>query len=589
MNLKSSLSSKALPEMLPKNLPENLPRALQRTSAELLAFSAKICFPNVVLLLSKASDWDFFCDFVIDTTLDEQALELIKVEFRRLISKKLPIEKQTMMRQNAIDFFKHKKLYLQADLLQQETQNLVELCKIGDFFDVCFDSLLSNTGDVKEFTLSEIKIFDAYYPEIGMKRVTRITGCAFIEKKALKSFLKNLEIAKKNDLLKLAKTLQLVDFEKDIYQERALWLPRGMSVRNLLEDHLRKSYLEHGFQEVSTPDVQRKDAFCRKRPSFFQEEMEYEKSICDDEVDLVFISSSIAHAEIFAKSQIKGPKRYFEMRTTETTLLSKDTDTLFKTKAYYGDQAHVFCSQKALKSELISSLQFICQMASILDLEFILCLLHEPSKSSKRSDQEMGLSLMKEAILELGIDHESMGVEYALCGPKIELRVKDLRGRWWPISMVGIDFELSDKLNLEIGKKAGSEKVHVMTQSVIVSFERLLACLLEKGHGGLPLWLAPIQVQILITDSAYESLAESLEKKLRDHGIRATALQTQGTLATKIFTCHEQKIPVSLVIGEKEASANKITVRYLQENDAPQTVEFEAFLQEFKGRLTHRN
>lgn len=426
----------------------------------LLAVTAKKVCPFLVPIEGASFDDGFYYDFLALSECDEAICPLIMQEMRRACTQKIPIVRLTMMPKNAASFLKESQPLL-ASRLDMWPENLVELCKIESFYDICLSDTVETCAELQEFSLYEVLFLDAEYPFLGKVKIARIRGVVSPDKKALKRRLKLIELAKKQDPVQVAQAQDLLFVKSG----EVLWLPRGMEV-------------------------------------YFQFE-EMIKTACRDRT-YSFVSGLKRNKDIFLKRE----GRFVEIGDEEREALSQDYEGLFLTKNFKSISFALWCTQEQLEKDCNSALQFMQKIATILGLDAV-------AREKKNG---------------------------------IVLEVADLRGRKWPLSL------------LEWTK---NERVYLRGE-LILSLERAIGLVLERHGGKMPFWLAPEQVRIVPVASAYLAKAESIQDACLKAKIRAHVDASSATVAQKVYTASQQKIPIAIVVGEREVETGVVQLRTLE-------------------------
>ena len=472
---------------------------LHQSCALLLGLAVLEALPNAVRIQATVSEDGFGYDFIFPTKsashIDEQILPHILQKLKRLIQQDIPFEMKTMMRENAVQFFIHNKLPIQAELIEGMRENLIGLCQIGEAYDLCQKETLQTSREIYELTLYSVKAETLYYPALGYIEALRIKGAAFFHRKELKEFVKRDKLAQKNNPVELCKTLNLIELQRSNIQEkdsikRPFWLPAGMNLRDTILERWKAACKKRGFGIVSSPRIAE---FSTKKRQVSPIEDVFEKNddvliFEDEEKEFTFSSPLDMHTYLFNSRYREGdpPQRYAELIERELSLFSKDTDGLFRTKSCFGDALHIFCRPQEVANELISSLQFIQEMGTLFTLDYSYSLLlprqgkgKEFSKGNEFKDRGV-VAVFIQALEKTGCEYQSTYSKGFLAGPRIELYAQDVRGGKWLVAALGM------------AEEEKSMQRCTLAMSTFFSLERVVALLVERD-GGVPSFLLAME------------------------------------------------------------------------------------------------
>jgi threonyl-tRNA synthetase len=564
--------------------------ALLQSCALVTAIGVHDLFPGLIPIQGQIEENSFCYDFLVETAYPGDLRPLMQEKLDLLIHQDHDFEVKSMMRENAITYLEHRDLPLQAKLIESRGENIVQLCHVGKFITFCPGEVLSCFKDIKAIGITDVRFIMGYYPHLGKVKACRVVGVVLPDKKALRKYVKKEELARENDPVKLCEELGLLKLSTDSGL-RPVWLHNGMLLCDVLLSLWKKQAQKRDMQQVKTPQFITQKAARRRTISPLKEffpNLDDEGLIEFEQEEEIFTLNAYAdaHAQLFKemKNRPQGPVRFGEFITKETPLYAKDCEGLFRPKASFGDVQHIFCRLTELKDEIISSLQFIQEIFKLLgfDLKYILQLPKEKKSDGafEKKLQDAFVESLKEAGCEAEVEQMRL-----LSGPRIEVRSFDVRGRSWLVAVLGIDTELSVKFDLTYTSES-SELMCVLAQSVFFSLERVVALLVEKHGGELPIFLAPVQARIFPVGGEQEiEFARKVQKSLIDAGFRAEIDQSNKSLASKIAESHKQMVPFTLAIGEKEAKKNEISVRLLREKDILINKTVEEFIEMLRSSI----
>ena len=461
--------------------------AFQQTAALLLALAVQEALPGVIPIQAKITEdtfaYDFICSARLGIQADEKILPHIFQKMKVLQHQDLSFELKTMMRENAVQLFLHHGQQVQASLVEAMRDNMATICKVGRTYDLCSCEPLTTSKEMSDFALYDIESKTLFYPTLGTVDVLRVHGAVFTDKKSLKEFVKKQKLAKQNDPETLCEELNLL-----VVKDRPFWLPDGMVVRENIVQKWKKACRKWGFELVSTPKIT--ECKTKKKRQVLQMD-DVEAPVFEMEEKLYSFSSLQAeHTELFtfalSKARYNGPKRYAELTERETWLYAKDTEGLFLTKSMFCDCLHTFCRPQELASELNSSLQFIQEIGRLFALDYSYVFFLPKGKREGKSAIKGQVEVFTQSLEANSCTFETQVQKSAILGPKIEAYATDVRGVKWLVATV--ELAVSDLKDEE-----GHEFL-TMSQSSFFSLERVVALLVEKSAGVLPLLLQREQI-----------------------------------------------------------------------------------------------
>jgi len=542
-------------------------QAVKATLAEALALAFCDLFPEAQLLSAGTDAVGFYYDFMLPQKVDSTFIPRIEEVMRTFLKTNEPVVIQEMMRENAAQLFLHKGQPCKAELVASYPFNIVPLVAIGDFKDCAFSPLLESLPS--EFFLKILSITPKlYYIEaIGELEAIRVYGVAFECKKALKTFVKGLD-AKSQDKHKiLGREMGLFDAQEGLKEGEVFWEPKGALFREFLIAMLKRDHKALGFipfyskRTTQVSDLSKGELLANKRfPTFEQEGVEY----------LWAPMAAKEHAIAFSKgkySALELPVRFFECIDVCEGILPQHLSGLLKSRSFTADYAHVFCSASQVVEELISSLQYIDKIISIVGAKFRWLLVSRSYKRAGTTDQwTKALRWIAEATKACGIvfeDEISEGdVDEPLVGPQIQVLFADAFGREWVGPKIGLNFNLPSQQGLCYYECDGSKHQPVMLErSAFGSLERTIALMLESFDGALPLAVAPEQFRVITVGAESLPYGKEIFKELQRKGYRATLDCNLSPLGAKIHAAESARVPYALIIGNRELNEKVVSVR----------------------------
>ena len=559
---------------------------VRRSASRLLACAVQDLFPNVKLIEGDQTDIGFYYDFIFERSIDASVLPLIEERMRALIHENLPVKTLEMMRENAVEFFRHRGQEAPAELLSVAQENIIQVLQIKDFYDLCSGSHITKTGEVKAFKLYQLGSGVAVLPKSGEQKVVRIKGTAFESASALKQFLKTMDQAQQRDHRRLGKELDLFETSDLLGAGFWLWHPKGAIIRELLLDWWRVEHRKARFLPVATPRV--------VKPSLLEQAGWYDSPgaveglfpefAIEGSDYMVTPTTTPLHMLVFRArlhSYRELPVRYAECGNLYYCGKRGQLKGMFKARAYLADDAHIFCTPDQLLEELISSLQFIDRIVRIFDFQHRLYYGVRRGKYARAiAGWDESAQVMVEALRTCGFDYEVDDHVDMCCGPYVKMRLIDALGREWDGPSVGLDFCQPERFGLRY--QGPDDEMHMplmITRSTFGSLERFVAILVEHFAGYFPLWLSPEQVRILPVAEENFDYANAIGKRLDEQGFRIYVDHRRETLKAKVRAAECAKVPYAVVVGDQEEKKDVIAVRRCKHKKMIHGMRVEDFLQ----------
>ena len=492
---------------------------------------------------------------------------------KKIIKEDLPIERFTLPRKEAIQFMKEKNEPYKVELIEELPEGeIISFYQQGEFVDLCAGPHLMSTGKVKAVKL--LSTSGAYWRgDEHNKMLQRIYGISYPKASELEEYLTMLEEAKKRDHKKLGKELDLFMMSKE-GPGFPFFLPKGMVLRNTLEDFWRKLHRENGYQEIKTPMILNEELWHRSGHWDHYKENMYTTKI--DEVDYGIKPMNCPGGMIVYKSKMHSyrdlPIRMGELGLVHRHEKSGELNGLFRVRCFTQDDAHIFCLPEQIESEIARIIQLIDKVYSIFGLTYAVELSTRPENSMGSDEQwNMAEDALKKVLKDLNIPYELNEGDGAFYGPKIDFHIRDSLGRSWQCGTIQLDFQMPERFDLTYIGEDGEKHRPVMLHRVIFgAIERFIGILIENFAGAFPTWLAPVQVKILpITDRNLD-YAREISKLMESKGIRTEVDERQEKIGYKIREAQMEKVPYMLVVGDKEMEAKAVGVRERKNGDIGQ-------------------
>jgi threonyl-tRNA synthetase len=538
---------------------------LRHTASHVLAAAVKKLYPNAKLAIGPAIDTGFYYDFDVEEPFTPEALDAIEKEMKRIIKKNEREVRFTLPRDEAIALMEEHgepyKVELIRDLPEDEE---ISFYKQGDdFIDLCAGPHLPSTGRIKAFKL--LSIAGAYWRGSEKnKMLQRIYGTAFTSKEDLDAHLAMIEEAKKRDHRKLGRELDLFDV-LDEGPGFPFFYPKGMVLRNVLEDYWRKVHVQAGYQEVKTPMILSRELW--EKSGHWENYRENMYTTRIDDQDFAIKPMNCPGGMLAFKRRMWSyrdlPVRMGELGLVHRHEKSGTLHGLMRVRCFTQDDAHLFMTPEQIKEEIIGVFNLTDQVYKVFGLGYKVELSTRPEKSIGTDEMwELATEGLRGALDEMGVPYQVNEGDGAFYGPKIDFHLRDSLGRTWQCGTIQLDMNLPERFDLSYIGPDGEKHRPVMIHRVVYgSIDRFIAVLVEHFAGAFPLWLAPVQAKILtITDRA-DDAARSLKQKLTAAGLRVETDLRNEKIGFKVREAQMLKIPYMLVLGDQEAENGTVSLR----------------------------
>ena len=581
------LAAKVNDEVIDANRPMNDDATLQlltwndkdgkstmwHSSAHLMAEAVEFYYPRVKLAIGPPIKNGFYYDIdFLDQTITEVDLEKIEQKMKELAKQKNQFIRKDVSKADAIAYFKDQDDEYKLELLEGLDDGTITFYTQGEFTDLCRGPHIPHTGYIKAVKLTSIA--GAYWRgDETRKQLTRIYGITFPKNKELTEYLENVELAKARDHRKLGKELDLFTFSQRVGQGLPLWLPKGAALRERLENFLKKAQKKGGYDQVITPHIGSKELYvCSGHYAKYGKDSFQPINTPDDEEEFLLKPMNCPHhCEIFKarpKSYKDLPVRYAEFGTVYRYEQSGELHGLTRVRGFTQDDAHIFCTQNQVKEEFKKVIDLVLYIFKTLDFQNFKAQisLRDPETPEKYIGEDTNWVKAENAIIEAAAEKElNTIVEYgeaAFYGPKLDFMVEDALGREWQLGTIQVDYNLPERFELEYtGSDNQKHRPVMIHRAPFGSMERFVAVLLEHCAGDFPLWLTTDQIAILPLSEKYNDYAQNLLQLLNNYDIRGFVDYRNEKVGKKIRDSELGKIPFMLIVGEKEAEHNQVSVR----------------------------
>ena len=546
---------------------------LWHSSAHLMAEALEFFFPGIKLAIGPPIENGFYYDVDFgDYDISEKDFPKIEQKILELAREKNEFTRKEISKKDAIAYFTQKEDPYKLELLNDLEDGNITFYSQGNFTDLCRGPHIPHTGFIKAVKL--MNVAGAYWRgDENNKQLTRIYGISFLKNKELTQYLTMLEEAKKRDHRKLGKELELFTFSEKVGLGLPLWLPKGAALRERLIDFMKKAQTAAGYLPVASPHIGHKDLYvCSGHyDKYGEDSFQPINTPNEGEEFLLKPMNCPHHCEVFKaipKSYKDLPVRYAEFGTVYRYEQSGELHGLTRVRGFTQDDAHIFCRQDQLEDEFKKVIDLVLYVFKALDFEdFVVQVsLRDKVNREKYIGSEENWEKAEAAILKTAAEKNLETVvefgEAAFYGPKLDFMVKDAIGRSWQLGTIQVDYNLPERFDLEYtGSDNQKHRPVMIHRAPFGSLERFIAVLIEHTAGKFPLWLNPEQCTILPISEKYNEYGREILNLLKNYDIRGLVDERNEKIGRKIRDAEVNKIPFMLIIGEKEASENKVSVR----------------------------
>lgn len=543
---------------------------LRHTASHILAQAVKRLYPSVKLAIGPSIDNGFYYDFDADFAITPEILQKIEKEINVIVKENLTLERFTLKREDAIKHMEEKEELYKIELIRDLPEDAeISFYTQGEFTDLCAGPHVPTTGYVKAIKL--LSVAGAYWRGSEKnKMLQRIYGTAFLKKSEVDAYINMLEEAKKRDHRKLGKELELFALMEE-GPGFPFFLPKGMVVRNILENYWREIHAKNDYKEIKTPIILSEALWHRSGHwDHYKENMYFTKV---DDGDFAIKPMNCPGSILAYKNSMHSyrelPLRLAELGIVHRHELSGALHGLMRVRCFTQDDAHIFMTKDQIKDEIIRVIDIIDVFYKVFGFEYTVELSTKPEDSmGSEEDWEVATNGLRDALDAAGLKFKINEGDGAFYGPKIDFHLKDCIGRTWQCGTIQLDFQLPERFEMSYIGPDGEKHRPVMVHRVVFgSIERFIGILIEQFAGAFPAWLAPVQVRVMNITDATTSYVKELEEKLKASGFRVETDLRNEKIGFKIREAQLAKIPYMLVIGEKEMNENKVAVRSRKDGD----------------------
>jgi threonyl-tRNA synthetase len=571
VDLSAPLASDIKLELVTEKDPDAL-KVLRHSAAHVLATAVLELFPETKLGHGPATDSGFFYDFYRAQPFTPENLAAIEAKMAEVVARNEPFVREYEPREQALAEFAKDGDFMKTHFVTKFTApgSEVSFYRNGTFIDFCRGPHVPSTGRVK--AVKVMSISGAYW--LGDQKnpqLQRIYGTAFFSRKDLDEYLERLEDARRRDHRRLGKELELFAVSDEVGAGLPLWLPKGATIRRLLEEYILDLERRNGYEHVYTPDIAKVDLYVRSGHWAHYHDSMFPPMKLENE-EMVLRPMNCPHHILIYESKPRSyrdlPLRLAELGTMYRYELSGALSGLSRVRCMTLNDAHIFCSPDQIKEEFSNVMKLVERAyrdLGITQYSYRLSL-HDPANKEKYVDNdamwELGERVLREALDSLGLKYKEGKGEAAFYGPKLDIQLADVMGHEETYSTIQVDFHLPNQFGLEYTAADGNRHRPVMIHRAIIStMERMVSYLIELYAGAFPLWLAPVQIGLVPISERHLAYAQKVEAALKDAGFRVETDDRNEKMNAKIRDFANQKTPYILVFGDKEEGAGAVSVR----------------------------
>ena len=542
------------------------------TSAHLLAEALQELYPGVQFGIGPAIENGFYYDIDPgDNEITQADFPKIEKKMAELVAKKEDVVRADISKADALKFFGDTGQTYKIELINDLQDGTISTYTQGAFTDLCRGPHIPNTAPIK--AIKVLSLAGAYWRgDESRKQMLRVYAISFPKKSMLDEYLVLLEEAKKRDHRKIGKEMELFAFSPRVGQGLPLWLPKGAALRNRLQDYLAKIQKKYGYEQVITPHIGNKNLYVTSGhyAKYGKDSFQPIHTPEEGEEYMLKPMNCPHHCEIYRtlpRSYRDLPLRFAEFGTVYRYEQSGELHGLTRVRSFTQDDAHLFCTPEQLKQEFLSVMDIINHILGVFGFEYEAQIsLRDPNNKQKYvgSDEnwERAERAIVEACEEKGLPAKQVEGEAAFYGPKLDFMVKDALGRRWQLGTIQVDYNLPERFELEYtGSDNNKHRPIMIHRAPFGSLERFVAVLLEHTAGKLPLWLAPEQVVVLPISEKFNDYAAHVAKVLNDADVRTIIDNRNEKIGKKIRDNELKRIPYLVIVGEKEAANEEVSVR----------------------------
>ncbi len=544
---------------------EGAAEVYRHTASHVMAQAVMELFPGTRLAIGPAIAEGFYYDFDLTGSLSPEDLPRIEERMAEIVKRGLPVLREVWDREEAVRFFRDQGQEYKVEMLDEIDDDQVTLYRQGDFVDLCRGPHLASTGRLRYFKL--LNLAGAYWRgDEKRPMLQRIYGTAFDDAGELDAYLHFLEEAERRDHRRLGKELDLFSFHEEAGPGVVFYHPKGAVLREVIEDFLKNEHRRRGYQMVITPHLFKGQLWHTSgHMDYYKENMYFfEKDGMEYVVKPMNCPGHLLIYKTHPRSYRDLPLKYFELGTVYRYERSGVLHGLMRVRGFTQDDAHIICTEEQLEEQVGECLDFAFYSLRAFGFEEFEVYLSTRPERSVGSDAlwDKATAALRDSLEDTGITYTVDPGEGVFYGPKIDVKLKDAIGRSWQGPTVQADFNLPERFDLTYTGPDNQPHRPVMIHRVVLAgIERFYGVLIEHYAGEFPLWLAPVQAVIIPVADRHLDYARDVERIMREGGLRAEVDDDRQTVNMKIRRAQMQKVPFSLVVGDREIEDNAISVR----------------------------
>ncbi|MCG5493793.1 MULTISPECIES: threonine--tRNA ligase [Ectothiorhodospira] len=566
---------------------------IRHSTAHLMAHAVKSLFPSAQVTIGPVIDDGFYYDFAFERPFHPEDLEKIEAKMKELAKADLPVERRVMPRDEAAEFFRAQGEEYKARIIEDIPQNEdISLYTQGDFVDLCRGPHVPSTGKLKAFKLT--KVAGAYWRgDSKNEMLQRIYGTAWPNKQQLEDYLHRLAEAERRDHRRIGQELNLFSIQDEAGGGLVFWHPNGARIRRVVEQFWYDMHERAGYEFLYTPHIANLELWKTSGHADFYGESMYEPMEDDNQAFQLKPMNCPFHVLVY-KDRLRSyrdlPLRWAEMGTVYRREMSGALHGLMRVRGFTQDDAHIFCREDQIEDEILRILDLTLDVLRAFGFDdFDINLSTRPDKAVG-SDHiwEHATAALRAALEKKGLEYELDEGGGAFYGPKIDIKIRDAIGRQWQCSTVQLDFNLPERFDLEYVADDNQRRRPIMVHRALLgSVERFFGVLIEHYAGSFPLWLAPVQAQVLTITDRQDDYAREVVQTLRAQGLRAEMDLRNEKIGFKIREHTLQRVPYLLVLGDREMETRSVAVRSRTGQDLG-TMDLDVLIQRLSREVADR-
>lgn len=543
---------------------EDVKLRYRHTASHVMAQAVKNIWPDAKLAIGPAIKDGFYYDIDMEHKLSDQDLLKIQKEMKKVIQANYPLERFELPRDEAIKYMADRDEDYKVELINDLPKDaVISFYKQGDFVDLCAGPHMDSTGKIKAVKL--MSVAGAYWRgDEHNKMLQRIYGTAFPTQEELDEYINRLEEAKKRDHRKIGKEMDLFA----IYEEGPgfpFFMPKGMVIRNELENFWRQEHRKRGYEEIKTPLILNEQLWRTSGHwDHYKDNMYFTKI---DDQDYAIKPMNCPGSMLAYKRKMYSyrdfPIRMGELGQVHRHELSGALHGLMRVRTFTQDDAHIFMLPEQIKDEIIGVVKFIDDVYKMFGFKYHIELSTRPEDSMGTDEEwEMAENALREAMEQIGVPYVVNEGDGAFYGPKLDFHLEDSIGRTWQCGTIQLDMQMPQRFDLTYVGSDNEKHRPIMIHRVIFgSIERFIGILTEHFAGKFPLWLAPVQVKLLTVAETFEGFAREVAEKCEAAGLRVEVDARNEKIGYKLREARNERVSYICVIGEREQEANELSVR----------------------------